>query len=145
MQSFWEHFEHQADIGVRGGGRSIEEAFAQVALALTAVTADPQTVHAVDAVSIRCEAPDAALLLVDWLNALICEMSARNMLFSRFDVQVREPPVAGSLSLTGTAWGERVDPPRHQPAVEVKAASYLGLSVRRSADGAWVAECIVDV
>ena len=29
----WEHFEHQADVGVRGIGRSRDEAFEQAALA----------------------------------------------------------------------------------------------------------------
>ena len=33
----WEHFAHGADIGVRGYGLSLEEAFEQAALALAAV------------------------------------------------------------------------------------------------------------
>jgi len=36
----WEHFSHGSDIGVRGFGESIEEAFEQAAVALTAVVAD---------------------------------------------------------------------------------------------------------
>src|SRR5512139_3851745 len=41
----WEHFEHGADIGVRGFGASVAEAFEQAALALTAVIADPAGVR----------------------------------------------------------------------------------------------------
>lgn len=44
MQNHWEHFSHQADIGVRGIGSSKEAAFEQAAIALTAVTTDPYTV-----------------------------------------------------------------------------------------------------
>ena len=33
----WEHFPHDADVGVRGFGPTPAEAFAQAALALTAV------------------------------------------------------------------------------------------------------------
>ena len=33
----WEHFIHQADMGIRGRGASKEEAFEQAAVALTAV------------------------------------------------------------------------------------------------------------
>ena len=33
----WEHFPHRADMGVRGWGRTPEEAFGSAALALTAV------------------------------------------------------------------------------------------------------------
>ena len=39
----WEHFPHEADIGIRGIGSTREEAFEQAALALTAVTADPSS------------------------------------------------------------------------------------------------------
>jgi SHS2 domain-containing protein len=37
----WRHFDHRADIGVEGIGRSPDEAFAQAALALTAIVCDP--------------------------------------------------------------------------------------------------------
>src|SRR6266704_2638113 len=54
----WEHFPHGADVGVRGIGATREEAFAQAALALTAVLTDPARVVSKDAIDIRCEAPD---------------------------------------------------------------------------------------
>ncbi|RMG30049.1 MAG: archease, partial [Gammaproteobacteria bacterium] len=108
----WEHFRHEADIGVRGYGRSLEEAFAAVALALTAVVTHPERVEPREPVSIRCQAPDPEILLLDWLNALVFTMATRHMLFSCFDVHI-----AGNR-LEATAWGEPVDPERHQPAVE---------------------------
>ena len=37
----WEHFPHEADMGVRGIGNSKEEAFEQVAIAMFAVITDP--------------------------------------------------------------------------------------------------------
>lgn len=33
----WEHFSHGSDLGVRGFGHSVEEAFEQSAVALTAI------------------------------------------------------------------------------------------------------------
>lgn len=135
----WEHFAHGADIGVRGVGTTKGEAFEQAALALTAVLTDPDGVAATTTVDIRSEAPDDELLLVDWLNALIFEMTTRKMVFGRFAVTI-----AGTL-LTGTAWGEPVDRARHHPAVEVKGATYTALSVAQRPDGTWVAQCVVDV
>ena len=70
----WEHFPHDADMGIRGIGHSKAEAFEQAALALTAVTLDPDKIHPHLKRSFSCEAPDDELLLVDWLNALVCEM-----------------------------------------------------------------------
>ncbi|MCC6527024.1 MAG: archease [Polyangiaceae bacterium] len=53
----WEHFAHEADIGVRGFGDTKARAFEQAALALTAVVTET-SVRPRDAVSAECSAPD---------------------------------------------------------------------------------------
>jgi tRNA nucleotidyltransferase (CCA-adding enzyme) len=65
-------------------------------------------------------------------------MSTRKMLFSRFAVTLE------GTRLEAQAWGEPVDAARHQPAVEVKGATYTGLRVAPQ-DGGWVAQTVVDV
>ena len=135
----WEHFPHQADIGVRGIGVTKEAAFEQAGLAMTAVITDPVSLAPLQAVPIGCEAPDDELLLVDWLNALVYEMATRKMLFSRFAVRFNDH------SLHATAWGEPIEITRHQPAVEVKGATYTELSVKQDQQGQWIAQCVVDV
>ncbi len=134
----WEHFQHQADIGVRGMGATPEEAFEMTALALTGVVTDPALVEPREAVKLACDAPDLELLLVDWLNALIYEMSTRSLLFGRYAVTIE------GERLEGTAWGEPVDRQKHKPAVEVKGATYTELKVARE-NGLWIAQCVVDV
>lgn len=138
-QASWEHFPHQADIGIRGIGLSKEAAFEQAGLAMTAVITNLDSVAPSQAVPIVCEAPDDELLLVDWLNALVYEMATRKMLFSRFTVCFNDH------SLQATAWGEPIKVARHQPAVEVKGATYTELSVKRDKHGRWIAQCVVDV
>jgi tRNA nucleotidyltransferase (CCA-adding enzyme) len=135
----WEHFEHRADMGVRGVGATLAEAFAQAALALTAVVTEPSRVEPAHRIEVTVEQSDPELLLVDFLNALIFEMATRRMLFSRFELTIDEG------RLVAAAWGEAVDRARHQPAVEVKGATYTELRVSREADGTWLAECVVDV
>lgn len=135
----WEHFSHAADIGVRGFGPTLELAFAQAALALTAIVCDPAVVRPEQAVSIHCEAPDRELLLVDWLNAIIYEMATRRMLFAEFQLSIH------GEELHGLATGEAVDRQRHRPAVEPKGATLTELRVTRSSDGGWLAQCVVDV
>lgn len=136
---YWSHFHHGADIGVRGVGASKEEAFEQAAVALTAVITDPDKVAPKELIALNCEAPDSALLFADWLNALVYEMATRKMLFSRFEVHF------GENSLRANAWGERVDVAKHEPAVEVKGATYTSLQVKQDERGAWLAQCVVDV
>ncbi len=165
----WETFPHEADVGVRGYGDTLAEAFAGAATALTAAICDPDKVCAAgttpakvgadeatalqggrakdallavaddETVRIECAAPDHELLLVDWLNALIYEMATRHLLFARFEVDIE------GGRLTAFARGEPVDAARHQPAAEVKGATFCELAVRKLADGRWLAQCVVDV
>ena len=136
---YWEHFHHDADIGVRGVGATIEEAFEQAALALTAVVTDPPSIGLQETIQIACEAPDDELLLADWLNALVYQMATRRMLFGRFEVRIE------NHRLRAKAAGEQVDVARHQPVVEIKGATYTNLRVEKDATGTWLAQCVVDV
>lgn len=134
----WEHFPHDADIGIRGRGATPAAAFEQAALALTAVITHVPVEPRVP-VRVVCEAPELELLFVEWLNAIIYEMAVRRMLFGRFAVRIE----GGRLD--GTLWGEPVEVARHAPACEPKGATYTALRVAREADGSWSAGCIVDV
>lgn len=134
----WEHFAHEADMGVRGHGATLAQAFEQAALAMTAVITEPERIEAREKISIECEAPDDELLLVDWLNAIVYEMATRKMLFSRFEVQIENG------RLTADAWGEKINVARHTPAVEVKGATYTELRIAQE-NGEWMAQTVVDV
>ena len=135
----WEHFPHEADMGIRGFGITKPKAFEQAALALTAVVTDPQQVDSQLERHFTCDAPDDELLLVDWLNALIYEMACGHMVFGRFDVTITDH------HLQAIARGEPVDRIKHEPAVEIKGATYTELSVWQIEGNGWVAQCVVDV
>jgi len=134
----WEHYQHTADMGIRGFGRTRQEAFANAALAVVALIADPAAIRKRRQVRIACEQEDGELLLVEWLNGLLYEMAARGMLFGKFEVNIE------ANRLTAKAWGEKLDAKRHGPAVEVKGISYSDLKVAFD-KGRWTAQCIVDI
>ena len=135
----WEHFEHEADIGLAATSDERESLFEAMAEALTAVITDPASVQTEDRVRIRCRAPDNALLMVDWINALVYEMATRRMLFGAWHVSLQ------GCELDAWAEGESVDRDRHQPVVEVKGATYTELLVGQDEAGLWHARCVVDV
>lgn len=134
----YETFEHEADIGVRGRGATLAEAFANAGRALTAVVTDPSSVRETVEVEIACEASDPETLFFDWMNALVFEIATRWVLFGRYEVAIEDG------RLRARALGEPVDVERHHPAVEVKGATWTSLRVAAE-DGVWVAECVVDV
>jgi SHS2 domain-containing protein len=135
----WETFAHGADIGVRGFGATPAEAFASAARAMMSVVTDLGGVRTITRAVIACRAPDLETLLVDWLNALVLEMSAEGLVFSRFEVAIEGD------RLDGAAWGEPLDVARHQPAVEIKGATFTALEVAQDGNGRWRAQCVVDV
>lgn len=135
----WEHFPHDADIGVRGYGATPGEAFGQAAVAMMAAILDPATVRIEQSIDIVLEAPRLDLLLVDWLNALIYEMAERRMVFGAFEVTIEDH------RLKGRAHGEAVSRARHAPAVEAKGATYTELACVEDRPGRWRAQCVIDV
>lgn len=135
----WEHFEHDADIGVRGIGDTLAQAFEQAALAMSAlIVTDLALIRPEQAIEIQCTETDPELLLVDWLNAVIYQMAIHTMLFSRFRVSIEQG------QLNATAWGEAISVQGHQPAVEIKGATYTELRVSQQQNH-WCAQCVVDV
>ncbi len=140
----YEHFEHEADIGIRGFGSTLEEAFAQAALALTAVICDLRSVAPRECVQVTCHGENLDMLFVNWIDAIIFEMATRSMLFSRYTVRL------SALELAAELYGEPIDVARHQPAVEVKGATLTELDVGCTGDGSdsalrWRAQCVIDV
>jgi tRNA nucleotidyltransferase (CCA-adding enzyme) len=93
----------------------------------------------VEAVTVECEAPESDLLLVDWINEIVYQMATRNMLFSRFEVEMLDHQLRARL------YGEATNPGKHQPAVEIKGATFTELEVRQTANGEWLAQCVIDV
>lgn len=135
----WEHFHHVADVGVRGYGDNLCEAFEQAALAMVAITAELESIGTGQSVTVELEAPNVEILLADWLNAIVFQMATRQLLFSRFEVVIE------GVSLSGRMHGEAVDVERHRPAAEVKGATLSELAVGQDKHGRWFAQCVVDV
>jgi SHS2 domain-containing protein len=135
----WEHFDHDADIGVRGYGATQGEAFAQAALALTALYTSLDRIEPRQAVTIECEARDPRVLLTDFLNSVVFEASSCRRVFARFDVRIE------GGRLVARATGEALDRSRHPPGVDVKGATFTSVSVQKLPNGTWLAQCVVDV
>jgi SHS2 domain-containing protein len=134
----FETFEHEADIGIRGFGGSMQEAFENAAVALYSVMVNIDAVNPLEERTVTVSAQDRELLLVEWLNALLAISDIERMVFSKFEVEME------GTTLAGAAWGETLDWDRHEPRVEVKGATYHMLSVKEQ-DGKYTAQCVVDV
>jgi len=136
--ALFETFEHEADIGIRGYGGTVEEAFQNAAAALVSVMVNIKRIVPTMERTVTVSAPDMELLLIEWLNAILSLSDIERMVFSSFAVTIT------GTSLSGIAWGEPFDRIRHEPHVEIKGATYHMLKVARE-QGHFVAQCVVDV
>ena len=135
----WETFEHEADVGLLVRGRDGRELFANAGLALFDLVCDVERVEERERYAIEGEADGVEALFVGWLNELVYLFEGEGVVCRRFDF-----PRWSETGYRAEAFGEPVDPERHEPRDLVKAATYHGLSVARRANG-YEARVILDV
>ena len=138
----FEYLDHTADVALRGTGETPEEAFCEAARAMWSLMVDLDAIRSEESVRVDRTAERLDLLLAEWLSALLAEKDVSGLFLSRFRVSIERQ--GGGHRLVGEAWGERLDPARHQTKLEVKGITYSGLRVVREKDR-WIAQCVVDV
>ena len=131
------YFEHDADIGIIGGGTTVEQAFEAAAQAVFGIVTDLNLVETTSIVTIEFEEPDPEFALVTWLNLLLGKARELGMVFYRFQVQHQ-----------GNHWHTEASGEKWRPGlergVEVKGATLTMLSVEKTG-ATWEARCVVDV
>jgi len=135
--------DHTSEVAFRAWGRTLCDAFAEAGKALFSVMVDLRGVRAREWMDIDVQATGPNDLLVEWLNELVFRSDVENMLLSRFKVQ----PFGehdGHLVLHARCCGEPYDSDRHRAKLQVKAASYSNVSVRKTENG-WTVEGVLDV
>ena len=137
MQNF-EIIDHTADVGIVAYGDSVEEVFINAAYGMFSLIADLEKVAEVIRHEIVAEAPDQEELLVTWLNELLYLFDADNLIFSRFEISD-----LGKDRLRAIAYGEKVDPARHDLKTQVKAATYHLLKLEKG--NRFRAQVILDI
>ena len=135
----YEQFEMEADVGIHGWGPTRAEAFAQTALGVFALVAEPAGVEARDVREVRAQAETPETLLVNWINECLYVHEIEGYLAARIEVPVLEGGRVHAL-----LHGEEIDPSRHVLGTVVKAATLhkVEVSVR---DGRHHARVVLDV
>ena len=135
----WEHFEVEADVGVRGWGPTRAEAVAQATLGVFALLVLPGEVEARERRAVRAQADTPEALLVAWIDECLYVHEIEGFVVSAVELTTCTDTLAHGL-----LHGEPVDPGRHQVGTIVKGATYHQTSVQ-DRNGAWEVRVIVDV
>ena len=132
----FEILEHTADVGVRGWGPSIEEAFRQATLGLLDIVGAWRPGRG-SPEPIEVEAGDLGGLLVDWLGEVLYLQEVRDVVVSAVNVDsVADGRARGSVEL--------VERPKVIEGTAVKAITYHQLLVEQRDEG-WSATVFLDI
>ena len=137
------YLDHEADVGIRAIGSTLEEAFEEGAKAMLNVMWDISTIEERQNVSIGSEARDIPELFVEALNEILFKQDVEGLALARFQVNGISM-MNGRYRLTGIAYGEPRNFEKHTVKTEVKAATYAGLKYENK-EGKHILQCVVDV
>ena len=132
-----------ADIAFRAWGADLAETFVAAADAvMNVMVEDLETIQYYEERQLTAEHEALDMLLFDFLQALIYYKDAEQLMLRVGQVQIEERP--HHYSLTAVARGERLDPNRHCPRVDVKAVTLHRFSLQQHTHG-WDATVILDI
>lgn len=139
----WEHFEHTADIGIRGYGKTLEEAFENVATALFEIMVDTSKVEKKTVKEVEAEGEDLQSLLYNFLEQLLIIHDIEGLVFGDFEVRIEK--TSKGYKLKAKAYGEGLILEKHGAKEEVKAITYHEMEIKQLEDGTWVAQLVPDI
>ena len=112
----WEHFDVEADVGVRAWGPTRASAFAQATLGMFALALSPDDVVAAETREVRAQGDSPETLLVNWLNECLYVHEIEG-----FAVGGAEVTALGDTTVHGLLRGEEIDRARHRVGTVVRA------------------------
>jgi SHS2 domain-containing protein len=139
----YEVLEHPADVGFRARGRTLEDLFANAALAMMSLACDAEGLAEHEARDVQAAGGDCESLLFAWLAEILAVQDAEKLFFRRAEViELGETP--DGWRIRGRMFGEKYDKARHRAGTYIKAVTYHQLRVEQTAGG-WLAQVYLDV
>jgi len=127
-----------ADIAFEAEAKTIEELFTDSALAVMETMVELKDVEQKEKRIVELEGNNIENLLFDWLSEIVFIKDSENMLFSGFNVEIKDN------KLKAECLGEKIDQQKHRPRVDVKAITLHKFRVERVKDK-WKASIIIDI
>lgn len=130
-----------ADVCFEAYGKSVEELFVNAGLALQETQVMLSGVRDKEKEEIELNASRLADLLFEFLEELVYLKDARQLVFSRFEIKVKE--VQGVYYLNAFCFGEKISA-RHKLKADIKAVTLHMFELSHSSNG-WKARVVLDI
>jgi SHS2 domain-containing protein len=135
----YRYIEHPSDVGFETYGATLEELFANAALAMYSFMTDVDAIEAETERAVAVQAEDLYSLMFDWLDELLFLFDSESLVMKEFGIKVD----ASRFSITGKCLGGTFDPERHDAGIIIKAVTYNMMEVKRN--DKWHARVVLDV
>jgi len=135
------YIEHPSDVGFEVYGTTLEELFANAAIACYGFMTDIEEIEETEERAIEIESEDLYSLMFDWLDELLFLFESESLVFKKFDLKV---DVSGDgTSISGRCRGGKFDPYRHESGIIIKAVTYNMMEIKKNE--LWHARVVLDV
>ena len=135
------YIEHPSDVGFEAYGDTLEELFANAAIATYSFMTDVDEIEEEEEWEreIEIKSEDLYSLMFDWLDEMIFMFEAESLVMKKFDIDVNSM----DFSITGTCRGGRFDPYKHESGIIIKAVTYNMMEIKKNE--IWHARVVLDV
>ncbi len=133
------YIEHPSDVGFEAYGATLEELFANAALAMYSFMTDVEEIEEAEEREVTVQAEDLYSLMFDWLDELLFLFESESLVMKHFEMTVNE----SEFGISGKCRGGTFDPERHEAGIIVKAVTYNMMEVKKNKR--WHAQVVLDV
>ncbi len=135
------YIEHPSDVGFEAYGDTLEELFANAAIATFSFMTDVDEIEEEEEGEreIEIKSEDLYSLMFDWLDEMIFMFEAESLVMKKFDIDVNST----DFSIIGTCRGGKFDPYKHDSGIIIKAVTYNMMEIKRNE--IWHARVVLDV
>ena len=134
-------FDHTADIGFNIKASSLNELFKASAIATFDSMVNLKQIKPKTKRIIKLKNKEVDKLLFDFLEELIFLKDSKYMLFSKFNIKIKQ--VKDTYNLQAEIKGEKINPKKQNLKVDVKAITFHEFYVKK--EGNWKARFVLDI
>ena len=131
--------EHPSDVGFEVYGDTLEELYANAAIAMYSLMTDVDEIGGEEEREIEINSEDLYSLMFDWLDELIFLFDSESLVMRSFDIAIDE----SNFSIQGTCKGGKFNPSKHVSGIIIKAVTYNMMEIKRN--NVWSARVVLDV
>ena len=131
------YIEHPSDVGFETHGDTLEELFANAAIATFSFMTDIDEIEVQEERQIEIHSEDLYSLMFDWLDEMIFLFESESLVLKYYDITVTD------FSITGKCRGGKFDISKHESGIIIKAVTYNMMEIKKNK--VWHARVVLDV